>query len=471
MRLLLHIILLGSVTPFKFLAYSPQLAKSHVNFLGKISDVLIEAGHEVVILSPLLDSSLGFAGSKKARVIEVPQCTEARAYEEFMQNSNAANAWTKGDSLQAFFEWGNLTYSWVAQCNATIAHPGLLESLREEKFDVAFAEMIDFCAPGLFHLLGIEKWVITDSLAINDAHFFYTHTPSNPAYVPTMMGGSMGEEMSFSERFDNLLTFCFSKWFNEYFFPVYDEMFRTHDREIPSVEELFGTNSLVFTNSEPLVDFPRPSSARMIDIGGIVTSTGHKQMDADRISEGIPNLVETTWAPQSDLLHDPRISAFITHCGQGSITEAIDAGVPLIVVPIAYDQLRNAQQVKRNGHGIMLEKTELENPEKLRNAVKEVLENPSYHEKALKIKLMLEDRPFAMKEIFIRNMEFLAKYGPLRQLGHYGRKLNFFQYYLIDVIAAVLGVALVILIIAFFLVISVVRLLKRILGIKKVKAD
>lgn len=32
-------------------------------------------------------------------------------------------------------------------------------------------------------------------------------------------------------------------------------------------------------------------------------------------------------------------------------------------------------------------------------------------------------------------MEFLAEFGPLRQLDHYGAHLNFIQYYLVDVIA------------------------------------
>ncbi|GMS88739.1 hypothetical protein PENTCL1PPCAC_10914 [Pristionchus entomophagus] len=511
MRLILFFFLLGWAIPLKFLVYSPQFAKSHVNFMDKISDILIDSGHEVVVLSPLLDTSLESAGTKKARVIEIPQCEEAQEYEDFMQNSNAANAWTTGDSLMAFFEWDAVFSAWISQCNATILHPGLLQSLRNENFDVALTESIDFCAPGLFHLLKIDKWAVTDSLAINDGNFFYTQTPSNPAYVPTMMGGNMGESMAFSERFNNFFTFCFTIWFNERYFPLYDEMFRSHDKKILPVKELFSSNSLVFTNSEPLVDFPRPSSARIIDIGGIVVSSGHNKLNetwssvlslrprtvfisfgtvakaylmpeeykrtvievvksfpqvtfiwkyekpSDQISKGIDNLIESKWVPQSDLLHDPRLSAFITHCGQGSTTEAISAGVPLVVIPVAYDQLRNAQQVKRNGHGIMMEKTELANPETLRDAVKKILENDSYRKNAQRIKLMLEERPFAMKEIFVRNVEFLAKHGPLRQLDHYGRHLNFFQYYLIDVICTLIGTIL-------FAIILVVFILKSVIG-------
>lgn len=50
MRVTLWILLifLQSGCSLKFLAYSPLFAKSHVNFLAKISDVLVDAGHEVV---------------------------------------------------------------------------------------------------------------------------------------------------------------------------------------------------------------------------------------------------------------------------------------------------------------------------------------------------------------------------------------------------------------------------------------
>lgn len=42
-------------------------------------------------------------------------------------------------------------------------------------------------------------------------------------------------------------------------------------------------------------------------------------------------------------LDDPRLSLFITHCGQGSTIEAVTAGKALIVIPVLGDQQRNAQ--------------------------------------------------------------------------------------------------------------------------------
>lgn len=39
---------LECVASLKFLCYSPRFASSHVNFMGKLADSLIDAGHEVV---------------------------------------------------------------------------------------------------------------------------------------------------------------------------------------------------------------------------------------------------------------------------------------------------------------------------------------------------------------------------------------------------------------------------------------
>ncbi|GMT06845.1 hypothetical protein PENTCL1PPCAC_29019, partial [Pristionchus entomophagus] len=105
------------------------------------------------------------------------------------------------------------------------------------------------------------------------------------------------------------------------------------------------------------------------------------------------------------------------------------------------DQLRNAHQVERNGIGLRLEKTDLAGGSKLENAIRKILNNDSYRKNAKKLRETIADRSFPMKKIFVKNMEFLAKHGPLRQLDHYGRHLNFLQYYLVDVIGFVVLIA------------------------------
>lgn len=54
-------------------------------------------------------------------------------------------------------------------------------------------------------------------------------------------------------------------------------------------------------------------------------------------------------------------------------------------------------------------------------------------------------------------MEFLAVHGPLRQLDHFGRHLNFFQYYLIDVFAFVVSLGVLSLVALLFVSYYILR--------------
>ncbi|GMR62258.1 hypothetical protein PMAYCL1PPCAC_32453 [Pristionchus mayeri] len=327
--------------------------------------------------------------------------------------------------------------------------------------------------------------------------------------------------MPFAGRLSNALSFLLMDFSLDLILPSIEEPIQRRVPDLPSIKEIMSSNSLVFFNSEPLVDFPKLTSARIIDIGGITVSTGHSPLNKKwsavldlrphtillsfgtiakafgmpeefkktiretfrkfpdvtfiwkyekpkhKVSEGISNIIESTWVPQRDLLHDPRLSAFITHCGQGSMLESIAVGVPLITIPMIGDHLRNAYQMERRGIGLRLEKTDLANGGKLEHAIMEILRNDSYRKSARKAQKMVADRPFAMKEIFVKNMEFLVNHGPLRQLDHYGRHLNFVQYYLIDVIAFVSFIAILI---VTAVALSMRRVLRRAL-IRKWKQD
>ncbi|GMS78894.1 hypothetical protein PENTCL1PPCAC_1069, partial [Pristionchus entomophagus] len=516
---LVLVFFLPLASPLKFLCYSPRFAASHVNYLGKLADSLIDAGHEVVILSQILDSRLKSGGSDRARVIEIPQDEIGQEYERATGEDTRA-AWYSGETWQALDSWASGFDHWVAQCNTTINYPGLLQQLRDEKFDAAFGESLNWCIGGLFHLVGIKKFALTESIAYKDGMFALTQVPTASAYVPSIMGGSFGDEMTFFQRAFNVFnTFMYARY-NFGSAPKHQKMFDSNHPGFPDVVELMAENSLIFLNSDPLVDFPRPSAARIIDIGGIYASNGHDELNKEwsaildlrtktvfmsfgtfarafampeeykntiretakafldvtfiwkyekpehNVTQGIPNLIETTWAPQHDLLNDPRLSVFVTHCGAGSTTEANYAGVPLLVVPVTFDQIRNAFAVKRNGLGINLDKSDLGRPVVFQNALREVLENQKYKNQAMATAAILNDKPFTAREIFVRNMEFLAKHGPLRQLDHYGRHLNIFQYYLIDIIAVI--VITLATIVSLFIII-IVKLMSCAKGLFKVK--
>ncbi|KAH7708623.1 UDP-glucoronosyl and UDP-glucosyl transferase [Aphelenchoides avenae] len=55
---------------YKFLVYSPSIGKGHMFFMGKIADILVQGGHEVVLYQPRFNDEYTVSGTKLARVIQ-----------------------------------------------------------------------------------------------------------------------------------------------------------------------------------------------------------------------------------------------------------------------------------------------------------------------------------------------------------------------------------------------------------------
>lgn len=63
-------------------------------------------------------------------------------------------------------------------------------------------------------------------------------------------------------------------------------------------------------------------------------------------------MVVDGWAPQAKILSNPSTGAFASHCGWSSVTESLYYSVPIIAMPIRYDQPINARLVVEVGVGV-----------------------------------------------------------------------------------------------------------------------
>lgn len=88
----------------------------------------------------------------------------------------------------------------------------------------------------------------------------------------------------------------------------------------------------------------------------------------------LPEFVEVHRSvPQLTVLE--HASAFVTHAGMGSVTEALWFGVPMVAIPQAVDQFVNGPQIEELGVGRHLPADEV-TAETLGRAVREVLADP-----------------------------------------------------------------------------------------------
>jgi zeaxanthin glucosyltransferase len=98
------------------------------------------------------------------------------------------------------------------------------------------------------------------------------------------------------------------------------------------------------------------------------------------------NTIVVRTAPQIELLK--RASLCITHAGLNTALEALAQGVPMVAIPIGYDQPGVAARIAHHGVGEFVEIGNL-TTRHLSELMAKVIANPSYRDKACWLQKML----------------------------------------------------------------------------------
>src|SRR4051794_31525879 len=106
------------------------------------------------------------------------------------------------------------------------------------------------------------------------------------------------------------------------------------------------------------------------------------EVDPDELGPVPPNVHVERWVPQARVM--PEAAAMVGHGGSGSTLAAMAAGVPLAVLPLFADQMRNAQRIADLGAGLRLEQV-------TSKAVRALLDDPRFWLAAQKVQLEIAD--------------------------------------------------------------------------------
>jgi zeaxanthin glucosyltransferase len=109
----------------------------------------------------------------------------------------------------------------------------------------------------------------------------------------------------------------------------------------------------------------------------VISLGGGLEPDRLRSLSGDPLVVR--FAPQLELVK--RASLVITHAGLNTVLESLAEGVPLVCIPLGNDQPGVASRVATHGAGVVIPPRKA-SAERLRSAVRAVLENESYRNAA-----------------------------------------------------------------------------------------
>ncbi len=112
-----------------------------------------------------------------------------------------------------------------------------------------------------------------------------------------------------------------------------------------------------------------------LDVRAVVTAG--PAMDVGSLPEA-PNVYVCASAPHNQLLQ--QAAAVVTHAGHGTVIRALAAGVPLVCMPMGRDQNDNAARVAFHGAGVRVKPSAT--PDRIRAAVRGLLESARYRERA-----------------------------------------------------------------------------------------
>ncbi|KHJ88418.1 UDP-glucoronosyl and UDP-glucosyl transferase [Oesophagostomum dentatum] len=248
-----------------------------MKFMGSIADTLVEAGHEVVTLQPLIIPHANC--TSRSRLIQVE--TDKKMVAEMMaaREKKESPAWTVGSenplSVVGFLpHLKRIVYTSVSDIKIFIVvlkDRKLLKELRAEKFDLGIGELFDFIGITVFEAIGLKNIVGAHSGCLMEGTAYAIGAPVIPSFMPASQGVT-DDSTSLSTRAKNML-FTFVSWYFQAGLASSAEkaMMEKLGTSAPPiwVADVVSNITWILTNTEPFMEFAKPTLHTVVDIGGI----------------------------------------------------------------------------------------------------------------------------------------------------------------------------------------------------------
>lgn len=157
------------------------------------------------------------------------------------------------------------------------------------------------------------------------------------------------------------------------------------------------------------------------------------------------------WMPQNDLLGHRQIKVFIAHGGTNGVQEAIYHGVPVLGIPLFFDQYDNLLRLQERGAGKIIKLNEI-NSQSFEQSLNELLHKESYRENMQRLSRLHRDQPMAPLDQAIFWVEYVIRHKGAAHLRTGSYKLPWYSYHSLDVILLLLTVATVLLLATYAII-------------------
>ncbi|KAL2093393.1 hypothetical protein ACEWY4_010705 [Coilia grayii] len=428
----------------------------------------------------------------------------------------------KGRSFSADLALGNLVVERFSvmhrdictMVTAMFEDESLMRSLQDAKYDLVLTDPAFGGGVFLAHRLHLPLVLNVRWTVRGEAHFDIA--PSPLSYVP-YPGAELTDNMTFSQRLLNVFAYVFTRG-------TFSQMTDAHYTALskryfgPDVDyfSLFQNADIWLMRNDFTFEFPRPTMPNVVYMGGFqckpakplpvdleefVQSSGQHgviimslgtlfgSLPSD-ISEEIAaafaelpqkviwrhqgpkpstlgnNTLLVDWMPQNDLLGHPKTKVFVAHGGTNGVQEAIYHGVPIVGLPLVFDQPDNLSKMVARGTAKVVDIATMDRAVFV-EALREVLHEPSYRENMQRLSRIHHDQPMKPLERAIFWIEFVMRNGGAPHLRTQSFRMSWIAYHSVDVILTLMMALLLLLLILFL---TIKKCLSALLK-KKVKCE
>ncbi|CAI5453541.1 unnamed protein product [Caenorhabditis angaria] len=280
--LLIFLINLNYVNCYDFLVFCPLFAHSHTTFFAQIADALTDAGHNVTFFTPTIVrkyETVNYVKSTK-NVVKLEAPDELAELGIKLDSNDITKFWTRDSDVTEILPMIDLFQSmYKLQSEVLYKNLDFLENLKNRtKFDAIIYETFVFSAYPLMEFLEIKTRLPAISLTYDVATARVMGETIMPSVVPEMMS-PFSDKMSLLER---ILNTALSPIIQKYV-GVPEYLSYSKPRKPVDYLSLIPKSPFLLINSNPYIDFPRPTITKTVQIGGI--SVNLKKLRAEKISE------------------------------------------------------------------------------------------------------------------------------------------------------------------------------------------
>uniref|UniRef100_A0A3Q3WU02 UDP-glucuronosyltransferase n=1 Tax=Mola mola TaxID=94237 RepID=A0A3Q3WU02_MOLML len=368
----------------------------------------------------------------------------------------------------------------------------LMQSIQDAKYDLVLTDPVSPIGAIVAHYFGLPLVFNVRWTSHGEGHFAIA--PSPLSYVP-LTGTELSDKMSFFERMFNVFMFSFWEYQLAYYIlPSYAGMIEKYLGPDIDYKSLFQAADLWLMRVDFVFEFPRPTMPNVIYMGGFqckpskplpqhledfVQSSGEHgviimslgtliaelprdladdiaaafaklpqkviwRYKGDRPASLGNNTLLVDWMPQTDLLGHPKIKLFVAHGGTNGVQEAIYHGVPILGLPLIFDQRDNLFRIEVRGAGKIVDFFTM-NEHTFLQGIQEVLNDPTYTTNMQILSQLHRDQPMKPLDTALFWIEFVMRHKGAAHLRTESYKLPWYSYHSVDVILFLVGVVLIIL--------------------------